>query len=89
MLPYTCGIRRLDKIYLDTTFVADHAAHPTFPSKSQGLEELLRELQKYPHDTVFHLNAWTLGYEDVWLALSSALDTQVSNSLLSCEWKII
>lgn len=77
LIPYTFGHKRLDKIYLDTTFAA--AANPfrTFPSKAEGLAELLQKVDAYPDDTVFYFRAWTFGYEEVWLALATALDAKV------------
>lgn len=77
VVPYSCGIRRLDKIYLDTTFVTNRDFHREFPTKSEGLIELLSEVSKYPPSTVFHFHAWTLGYEEVWIALAYALNSQV------------
>ncbi|KAF5603628.1 uncharacterized protein FSUBG_7185 [Fusarium subglutinans] len=46
-------------------------------TKAQGMAELLRKVSQYPGDTVFHLQAWTYGYEDVWLALSKALKSKI------------
>ena len=77
VLPYTHGLKRLDKIYLDTTFASKEKHCQKFPAKADGLEELLQKVFKYPVDTVFHFNAWTFGYEEVWIALSSALRSQV------------
>lgn len=71
------GDRRLDKIYLDTTFAEKSDPYRAFPSKAEGLKELLSEVGKYPEDTVFHFNSWTLGYEDVWIALAALLGSQV------------
>ena len=82
ILPYAHGIRRLDKIYLDTTFASKSIAHRRFPTKEDGLKELLEKVRKYPIDTCFHLHAWTFGYEDVWIALSSALKSQVALFLI-------
>lgn len=78
VLPYCHGHKRLDKIYLDTTFANQDPAHRTFPSKAVGISELLKKVLMYPKDTVFHFQSWTPGYEDVWLALSSALGSQES-----------
>lgn len=89
MLPYFCGIRHLDKVYLDTTFVAQRFKHPTFPTKAKGLEELVRNVPKYPHDTIFHFHSWTLGYEDVWLALASALGSQVRSPFSGSQQKLM
>lgn len=85
-VPYTLGKRRLDRIYLDTTFALRSDIYRTFPSKAEGIQELLEKLQAYPEDTTFYLRAWTFGYEDVWLALSAALGTQVfTNRMKSSE----
>lgn len=73
LIEYTYDLKTLDKIYLDTSFTAD--VH--FQTKSQGIAELLRAVSRYPRDTIFHFQAWTYGYEDVWVALSKALDSPV------------
>jgi hypothetical protein len=73
LVEYTSGLKTLDKIYLDTSFTED----VPFQTKAQGIAELLRKVSKYPDDTVFHLQAWTYGYEDVWVALSKALKSKV------------
>ncbi|KAG8423367.1 hypothetical protein J3458_000268 [Metarhizium acridum] len=73
ILEYTCGLKALDKIYLDTSFLADIP----FQTKSEGIADLLAKVQRYPEDTVFHLQAWTFGYEDVWIALSKALNSRI------------
>ncbi|RMZ84162.1 hypothetical protein DV738_g780, partial [Chaetothyriales sp. CBS 135597] len=77
ILPYTCGIKTLDCIYLDTTFASHNRVYRSFPSKADGLKELLRKLTLYPPATVFYFRAWTLGYEQVWMAMSSLLSSQV------------
>ncbi|XP_044715099.1 beta-lactamase superfamily domain-containing protein [Hirsutella rhossiliensis] len=73
LIEYTCGLKTLDKLYLDTSFTAD----VPFQTKSEGIAELLRTVSRYPRDTVFHFQAWTYGYEDVWIALSKALQSAV------------
>jgi hypothetical protein len=79
LIPYTLGQKRLDKLYLDTTFARAANMFREFPSKAVGLSELLRKVEAYPEDTVFYFRAWTFGYEDVWMALSAALNTKVFN----------
>lgn len=79
VVEYTSGIKRLDKIYLDTSFTSD----VSFQTKADGLAELLRKVSKYPDDTIFHLQAWTYGYEDVWIALSRALNSPVCTFFLN------
>ncbi|EMC98741.1 hypothetical protein BAUCODRAFT_379459 [Baudoinia panamericana UAMH 10762] len=70
-------LKQLDCIYLDTTFAVKDEPYKQFPSKAEGLSELLLAVSKYPKDTVYYFDAWTFGYEEVWLALSSFLDSQV------------
>jgi DNA cross-link repair 1C protein len=77
LLPYTTGLKQLERIYLDTTFAIKEDLYQAFPSKAEGICELLTKIGQYPAETVFYLNAWTLGYEDVWIALSSFLRSKV------------
>ncbi|KAL4891692.1 beta-lactamase-like protein [Aspergillus ambiguus] len=77
LLPYTLGSKRLDKIYLDTTFARASSIYRTFPSKAEGLAELLQKVASYPDDTIFYFRAWTFGYEEVWIALSASLDSKI------------
>lgn len=71
---YVAGLRTLDTIYMDTTFLQKDSV---FQTKSEGLCELLRSVVKYPADTVFYFRAWTFGYEEVWTALSKVLKSKV------------
>ncbi|KAK4453976.1 protein artemis [Podospora aff. communis PSN243] len=73
LIEYSHGLKTLDTVYLDTSFTEDFS----FPPKSEGIRELLAKVSKYPKDTIFHFQAWTYGYEDVWVALSKALDTKI------------
>ncbi|KAH8150797.1 uncharacterized protein LAJ45_04978 [Morchella importuna] len=77
LIPYTTGIKRLDKIYLDTTFIGQKIKSQVFAPKREGIRELIETIEKYPSDTIFHLNTWTFGYEDVWVALAAAFKTQI------------
>lgn len=79
LIEYTCGLKHLDCIYLDTS----HTQPVEFPTKADGLKELLQKVSQYPPDTVFHFSAWTFGYEDVWMALSKTLKCPVSFPVLS------
>lgn len=80
LIPYTLGNQRLDKIYLDTTFAIKPYIYHSFPSKADGLRELLEKIKEYPESTTFYFRVWTFGYEEVWLALSAALRTQVGRA---------
>ncbi|MCJ1439325.1 hypothetical protein MMC27_008717 [Xylographa pallens] len=77
LIPYALGLRRLNKIYLDTTFATKNDSYRHFSTKAEGLQELLLKVDAYPSDTVFHFNAWTFGYEAVWSALAAALRSQI------------
>ncbi|OAL35746.1 hypothetical protein AYO20_04896 [Fonsecaea nubica] len=77
LLPYACGLKCLDCIYLDTTFATRDEPYSDFPTKAEGLRELLGKVMQCPPDTVFYFRAWTLGYEKVWIALSNILQSRI------------
>ncbi|KAJ4345118.1 hypothetical protein N0V95_005890 [Ascochyta clinopodiicola] len=77
LAPYALGLRQLDCIYLDTTFATRRAPYRNFPSKAEGIKELLRKVSTYPDDTVFYFHSWTFGYENVWVALSTFLGSRI------------
>lgn len=73
LVEYTHGIKTLDRIYLDTSVLDDYQ----LKTKAEGLRDLLTQVALYPADTVFFVQAWTYGYEDVWIALGKALDSKI------------
>ncbi|KAF1954490.1 hypothetical protein CC80DRAFT_566996 [Byssothecium circinans] len=77
LLPYTLGSRRLDCMYLDTTFATKSKVYQNFPSKAEGIRELLEQVEAYPEDTIFYFHSWTFGYENVWIALSNFLQSRI------------
>ena len=82
LIPYVSSgsrapMKQLDCIYLDTTFAHKDDPYKHFPSKAEGLSELLLAASKYPKGTSFYFDSWTFGYEDVWQALSAALHSQI------------
>lgn len=77
VLPYAAGVKTLNCIYLDTTFASKSDRYKEFPSKAQGLKELLQKIAQYPKETTFYIEAWTFGYENVWIALASFLESQI------------
>ncbi|UJO16386.1 uncharacterized protein CLAFUR5_04662 [Fulvia fulva] len=82
LLPYVAAkdgppLKRLDTIYLDTTFASKKDHYRQFPTKASGVMELLRQVSRYPADTLFYFDAWTFGYEEVWQALSIFLGSQI------------
>lgn len=77
LLPYTLGAKRLDTIYLDTTFASKRDPYREFPPKAEGLRELIEKVSRYPEETIFYIESWTFGYENVWIAISALLSTPV------------
>ncbi|EPS42557.1 hypothetical protein H072_3489 [Dactylellina haptotyla CBS 200.50] len=77
LLPYFRGLKTLDCLYLDTTHASFEASHLSFSPKADGITELLAQIAKYPPTTIFHLNTWTLGYEDAWVALAAYFNSQI------------
>ncbi|KAI1856919.1 hypothetical protein JX265_000729 [Neoarthrinium moseri] len=73
LVEYASGLNLLDRIYLDTSMLSNHELQ----TKAEGLKELLTKISKYPDDTVFCMQAWTYGYEEVWIALSKALKSKI------------
>ncbi|RYP26550.1 hypothetical protein DL768_011690 [Monosporascus sp. mg162] len=73
ILEYSSGLRSLDCIYLDTSVPDDYHIQ----TKAEGLRELLEKVAQYPDDTIFHFQAWTYGYEEVWIALAKALKSKI------------
>ena len=77
LVPYACSQKQLDCIYLDTTFASHEDRYRKFPSKADGLKELLSQVSKLSEDTIYYFRAWTLGYEQVWMSLCNLLGSQV------------
>ncbi|KAJ8105487.1 hypothetical protein OPT61_g10146 [Boeremia exigua] len=77
LAPYALGLRSLDCIYLDTTFATKCEPYRDFPSKTEGIKELLEKVSTYPRDTIFYFHSWTFGYENVWIALSAFLGSRI------------
>ncbi|KAK5937476.1 hypothetical protein PMZ80_010094 [Knufia obscura] len=77
LIPYAMGQKRLDCMYLDTTFASHHDIHREFPSKAEGLNELMSKVKQHSDETIFYFRAWTLGYEDIWISLSKMLNSQI------------
>ncbi|KAI0133730.1 hypothetical protein BJ170DRAFT_715874 [Xylariales sp. AK1849] len=61
LVEYSSGLKTLDRIYLDTSMLSNHVLQ----TKAEGLKELLGKVSKYPGDTIFCMQAWTYGYEEI------------------------
>lgn len=74
MVPYTSALKRLDCIYLDTSA---SFGGPEYTEKALGCRKLVQAIAQYPKTTCFYFNAWCLGYEDLWLAISRAFNSLI------------
>lgn len=85
LLPYSAGVKILDCLYLDTTFATHEEPYRDFPTKAEGLKELLLKVSKCPPDSLFYFRAWTLGYESVWVVLSDLLRSKIHVDEYACR----
>ncbi|KAG8688199.1 hypothetical protein FRC09_013053, partial [Ceratobasidium sp. 395] len=65
--------KKLECIYLDT---ASMLGTQVAPSKAEAIDGLVKLIELCPQDTQFFINAWTWGYEDIFLRLKSHFNTQ-------------
>ncbi|KAK9477886.1 hypothetical protein V1514DRAFT_282006, partial [Lipomyces japonicus] len=77
LLPYVYGFMTINTIYLDTTFCSQKLKYGKFPPKAVGSQLLLKGMARYPNDVVFHINAWTWGYEELLIALSAGMNSKI------------
>ncbi|KDQ51247.1 hypothetical protein JAAARDRAFT_211212 [Jaapia argillacea MUCL 33604] len=66
--------KTLDAIYLDTACVLSPLVVPTKSQATSGLIELIALL---PPTTVFFLNVWTWGYEDILKAIAASFHCKI------------
>ncbi|KAG8728386.1 hypothetical protein FRC12_021780, partial [Ceratobasidium sp. 428] len=66
--------KKLECIYLDTASMLGTQA---VPSKAEAIDGLVKLIELYPQDTQFFINAWTWGYEDIFLRLKLHFNTQI------------
>ncbi|KAF9317527.1 hypothetical protein BG003_000672 [Podila horticola] len=72
---FSPGAPRIDRLYLDTTCC--HPAFHSFPPRDQALSDLVSFITHRPRLAHYYFDAWTFGYEDVWIALARAFHTKV------------
>jgi hypothetical protein len=66
--------RQLERIYLDTSTLVGSCE---MPSRADAIANLISIINQYPSDTIFHLNCWTFGYEEVLKALAKTYNTRI------------
>lgn len=82
LMPFVMGIRRLERVYLDTTHAAGGREVERFEGKGKGLRELLGKVEEVERRegrgrTRYFFHAWTWGYEEVLVALAGLLGSRV------------
>ncbi|EIN13048.1 hypothetical protein PUNSTDRAFT_141568 [Punctularia strigosozonata HHB-11173 SS5] len=69
------GVRKtLDAVYLDTACLFSNLNVPPKDVATFGLVELV---QLFPPETLFFLNTWTWGYEDILKGIAHAFDSKI------------
>ncbi|CAE6423160.1 unnamed protein product [Rhizoctonia solani] len=66
--------KQLDAVYLDT---ASFIGTQVVPSKASAVQGLLDMVGMYPKDTLFYVNIWTWGYEDILVGISERFSTRI------------
>ncbi|PNS21578.1 Protein artemis [Sphaceloma murrayae] len=79
--PYVMGLKRLDKVYLDTSFAGRRGEWYHFEGKDEGVKELMERVMEIEEReggrTSYYLHAWTVGYENVLVQLAALLGSRV------------
>ncbi|SEI33255.1 YALIA101S03e13960g1_1 [Yarrowia lipolytica] len=79
LLPYICGVKKLDCIYLDTTFGYRGEPYISLVDNNTGLGKLMKQLSRYPltGSIQYFLPRYTSGFELIWQYLAAAYDWKV------------
>ncbi|KAF9428274.1 hypothetical protein BGZ94_002905 [Podila epigama] len=72
---FSPGAPKIDCLYLDTTCC--HPALREFPQREHAISDLVTFITHRPRLAHYYFDAWTFGYEQVWVALSRAFGTKV------------
>ncbi|KAI8603831.1 beta-lactamase-like protein, partial [Dissophora ornata] len=70
---FSSSTHQIDRLYLDTTCC--HQALKEFPSRA--LSDLINFINRRPRLAHYYIDAWTFGYEDIWIGLSKAFHTKI------------
>ncbi|KAF9998384.1 hypothetical protein BGZ79_007946 [Entomortierella chlamydospora] len=72
---FSSTTQRIDRLYLDTTYC--HQEFQTFPNREFVVSDLITFINRRPRLAHYYIDAWTFGYEDVWIGLSKAFNTKI------------
>lgn len=80
LLPYISGVKKLDNIYLDSTFAYRGEPFIEIPSNSLGISmmaQLLKEFPKDDEDIQFYFMDHTSGFEEGWASIINSFNASV------------
>ncbi|KAF9115375.1 hypothetical protein BGX27_007994 [Mortierella sp. AM989] len=72
---FSSSTQDIDRLYLDTTYC--HQEFIEFPSREFVISDLITFINRRPRLAHYYIDAWTFGYEDIWIALSKAFNTKI------------
>ncbi|KAF9170874.1 hypothetical protein BGX20_008394 [Mortierella sp. AD010] len=72
---FSSTTQRIDRLYLDTTYC--HQEFQTFPNREFVVSDLITFINRRPRLAHYYIDAWTFGYEDIWIGLSKAFNTKI------------
>ncbi|KAF9141846.1 hypothetical protein BGX30_003998 [Mortierella sp. GBA39] len=75
MPAFSSSMQQIDRLYLDTTCC--HPAFEKFPSREYAISDLVTFINRRPRLAHYYIDAWTFGYEDIWIGLSKAFHTKI------------
>lgn len=75
MPAFSSSMQQIDRLYLDTTCC--HPAFEKFPSRDFAISDLVTFVNRRPRLAHYYIDAWTFGYEDIWIGLSKAFHTKI------------
>ncbi|KAF9361739.1 hypothetical protein BGX26_012460 [Mortierella sp. AD094] len=72
---FSSSTQRIHRLYLDTTYC--HQEFQAFPSREFIVSDLVTFINRRPRLAHYYIDAWTFGYEDIWIGLSKAFNTKI------------
>ncbi|CUM48066.1 unnamed protein product [Debaryomyces tyrocola] len=83
LFPYTAGLKVLDNIYLDTTFIYRGEPFIEIPLNNEGISVATLLIKPYPTDdpdVQFYFVDSTSGFEEVWAQIANSLQGTLHTS---------
>lgn len=83
LFPYTSGLKVLDNIYLDTTFIYRGEPFIEIPLNNEGISVVTLLLKSYPRDDPdiqFYFVDSTSGFEEAWAQITNCLEGTLHTS---------